>query len=200
MTYREMASIFGFTLNAFKTYGRFILKGKKSLKFTEQEIVEKLKDRPYLSIDYSTYKSSGEKCRFIDSDFGDFWMSLESLLKTKGHLKRKRAIAKSSEVMFKRVKAIQNDLDRKVGHKKLRLVPESFVSILDYANFVDADYGECRLCVSSVLYGASMHKKRKAENRIRSSLEPIKKRIFDMYGDLLDRGLVVSPAIIKIAN
>lgn len=40
---------------------------------SQQEILEKLKDRPWLTVDFSTYQGTKKKARFVDSEYGEFW-------------------------------------------------------------------------------------------------------------------------------
>ena len=60
-------------------------------KYTPQEI-EKIvqKTRPELSLDFNTFTSTNKKAKFIDKDYGEYWVLPKSLLHTpnKSHPKR----------------------------------------------------------------------------------------------------------------
>jgi very-short-patch-repair endonuclease len=139
-------------------------------KYTSYDVEKEIqKERPYISIDHSTYKKLSVKARFIDSEFGEWWAQPASVLHLKtGNPKRygnKTLSPKEVEEMVKRC------------IPELRLDYSSYINTHTRAKFIHKDFGEWIIRPNDLL-----NKKEKAvhpkfhQNKLLSP-EEVEKRI-----------------------
>jgi hypothetical protein len=142
--------------------------------YTGQEIEQIIqKDRPYISVDYSTYINTKTKCRFIDSEYGEWWSKPLPII-TRGGKHPARAAAQRSKAYSTPIEDISKRL---LSH--ISIVPETYISGNKKADFIDSEYGRWTATVSNVLRGRG-HPKRGHESTAKRnmiSLEEVKARL-----------------------
>ena len=145
-----------------------------SRKLTPEEVEKIVKSsRPFISLDYSTYIDRFSKARFIDSEYGEFWVTPGTLLYRKEavHPARKNKILKEknkwSKTADKNRKGLDSVLSKLPTH--LKIVPETYKGTSIKCTFIDSDYGEFIARPVQVLKGLSKHPKRPKEGSSRWS-------------------------------
>ena len=94
------------------------------------EIVrERLVQRPEIAIDEATFINATTKARFIDKDFGEFWMSPTCVFLGKGHINSKHRV---------KVKLLQKKMIEK--SIQVELVPKTYLGMKKKALFKDGEY------------------------------------------------------------
>jgi hypothetical protein len=128
---------------------------KRSSYDVEKEIK---KDRPYISIDHSTYKNTNEKCRFIDSEYGEWW-SIPQLVfgnKKTGH--PKRSFAEMGKENAKPIEEIKEYLTK--NFPEVSIDESTYKACGKKARFLDNKYGEYWSKPALVLKGKGSHPNR----------------------------------------
>ena len=110
--------------------------------------------RPWLSLDYTTYKSTGKRARFIDGEYGEWWaVPSQIIARPSNHPQR----------FIKKLKVPADEINRRlregVGHipprPHLQVIPDTFQGWDRYATFMDTEHGEWVVFPNSVLKGAN---------------------------------------------
>lgn len=119
----------------------------KSPEYVENEIKE---TRPYISLDYSTFKNMMHKARFIDSDFGEFWDIPTTLL----HFKKRRHPKGACNSLLT-ASEIEKRLQKIKPH--VSLDHTTYTNTSTKAMFIDKKHGEWWATPNNVLEKNSEH-------------------------------------------
>lgn len=138
---------------------------RKRNRLSIHEIVKRLPN--YITLDTSTYINTTTKARFIDKDYGEFWMTPNKLFNGRNHKLRSKEIVKS------KLSLSVDDIKKRLPDV-LELDATSYVNRNIKARFIDKEYGEFWALPKCVLRG-SKHPKRKnitklSENDINQKL------------------------------
>jgi hypothetical protein len=109
------------------------------------------KDRPYISLDHSTYKDTNTKARFIDDLYGEWFATPTSILKGRGHPQRKREGL--SALKNTPISSIIMELE-KVHGDLVKIDPSTYTNKKTVARFIDSVHGEWWTKPTIVLKGA----------------------------------------------
>jgi hypothetical protein len=100
---------------------------------TAQDVAANLP--PHITLDESTYVDTKTKCRFIDSKYGEWWATPDSVMHGHGHkLRGMEKTAESSRLTAAEVAAALPP--------ELTLDPDTYVNSTTLARFIDSEYGE----------------------------------------------------------
>jgi hypothetical protein len=119
-------------------------------KLTLEEVLYKIKDRPYLSIDFSTYIDTKTKARFIDSTYGEFFKNPEKVFAGANHNDRSKI-----EGSTKRTTSIEEVKLKLANRPYLNIKEDTYTTIKNKADFVDSEYGPFTTQVQFVLRGGN---------------------------------------------
>lgn len=138
---------------------------------------------PELSIDLSTYKSYKEKCRFIDSEYGEWWACVANVIGKKClHPMRRRVLVSllkktPIEDVIQKIYDVWGDI--------VSLDRESYYSKGYRCRFIDIEYGEFFTSIKHLLNGHG-HRRRgilkHSATRI-LQIDDVKKRLLDVHGN-----------------
>jgi len=112
-----------------------------------KEVEDKIQgDRPYISLDHSTFVKTTVKAKFIDSKYGEWWAKPTMVIIGRGH--PKRGAKCSMEKFLVRLKPFNLDVD-----------VDTYDGLSAKARFIDPIYGEFWAIPKNVLNG-TRHRKR----------------------------------------
>lgn len=143
-------------------------------------------DYPQLTLDETSFKNMSTKCRFVDSDYGEFWAYPGNIVykRTKHRLRGAKAGGDKNRVkvgvFVERLSALPDN--------HLSLDVASFRGMTQRARFIDDEHGECFLFPSMVLSRDVLHPVRgvaKFQAAMRVSIQSIKDRIKTIHGDAI---------------
>lgn len=156
-----------------------------SKRYTKEEIEELLKIHyPEVSIDFSTYTFTKTKCRFVDEEYGEFWMK-PRLIWSIGAKHPQRSRAKTSARCRLKIEEIQKRLLEKYGDI-LTIDALTYTHGRAKARFIDRDFGEFWSRPDSVLNSGHRHpqRARKVSSKLLSlPVEEVKERLKQVWGD-----------------
>jgi hypothetical protein len=97
-----------------------------------QEVEARIKiNKPYVTMDYSTFSGTENPCRFIDDMFGEYWSQPVRLYaKNKGFHKKRRTISKSIE-----------DAQKKMP-EFVKIIESSYINFNSMCDLIDTEYNE----------------------------------------------------------
>jgi hypothetical protein len=123
----------------------------RGIKLTESVINSRLP--PYLTIDFPTFKKSTYKARFIDSEYGEFWIVPYAVFRGQNHPKRgkKNAISK---------KKLSIDSIKSRLPEHLKIIDNTYVNASSKCMFIDSIYGQFEARPTVILQGKSEHPNR----------------------------------------
>lgn len=100
---------------------------------TEQEVNSRLPD--HIKVDYSTYTTAQQKCRFIDKEFGEFWAKPMKVFtgNSKHPGRRKRP--------YKEVRLSREEVEARL-HSGITLDWSTYVSVRVKCRFIHPEHGE----------------------------------------------------------
>lgn len=157
------------------------------VKLTEELIISRLKasNRPEISIDYSTYQNVDSPCRFIDSEYGEWWASASNVIgKNSSH--PKRGHKKGGENKKLTLEEVKEKISQNYGDIVKIDELSYYQTNKDKVRFIDKDYGEFWQRLDVIVYGASCgHPKRGRESLVKSSrkdIEWVKNEIKKKWG------------------
>jgi hypothetical protein len=156
-------------------------------KLTVQEInsrVFKVHGDKIVLVD-TTYIGTNKKAKFIDKIYGEFWckpchVMAGTVSGKEGNLKKAKSQTLSLEEVKERI--------LKIHGENVKIVENTYKKVGATATFIDKDYGKWKTSVHHVLNG-KVHKDRAIKTntlKMVLSLEEIKKRIFDVHGDVVE--------------
>jgi len=99
-------------------------------------------DRPYISIDHTTYVNTRIKCKFIDSEYGE-WSALPSeVLRGTRHPNRSH-------------KLTSYEVERRIQQERpyISLDHDTYTNTTKKCKFIDAEHGEWYATPSKILSG-----------------------------------------------
>ncbi len=137
-----------------------------------------------VSIDESTYIDSQTPCRFIDTEYGEWFAAPNNVIHNKTrHPKRGEIIRieKRKTPMEKLKQMIFN-----IHGTTVTIDEYTYKNIHTPARFIDSIYGEWWTCPSAVINQGCGHKTRgvkKNSERRTIPIDTIKNRIFEIHGD-----------------
>ncbi len=135
-----------------------------TIKSNRQKIsVNDIKSRlpPHTTLDESTYINTQTKCRFIDSEYGEWWTIPNSIINVgRWHPKRRGTAAAKARTFS--VDTVKSKLPSHVT-----LDESTYVNTHTKARFIDSEYGEWWSMPYNV-YSGSQHPKRGLESKISS--------------------------------
>lgn len=140
-------------------------------------------DYPELSIDWSTYQGFSNKCKFIDSEYGE-WIAYcrDVVLRNQSH--RKRANKNIQEKHRIPIEKIKEKLF--LVHGDLVLIDEStYIDVRKDARFIDKEYGEFWAAPYYIYTYKARHPivGKQTQGGARNSETYIKNRLKEIYGD-----------------
>lgn len=141
-----------------------------SKKFTPEQVQNIIQEtRPYLSLDFKTYTDRFTKARFIDSTYGEFWITPASLLykQDSTHPFRKKEILKERQIWKKAADknriSVEDVIKKLPVHLSLDETTYKGTSIK--CTFIDKEFGPFEARPVMVLKGMAKHPKRQFEGR-----------------------------------
>lgn len=156
-------------------------------RITTEEALKRFNNDPclmqFINIDLSTYTNYTSKCRFIDSEYGEWW----TLPKYVIDLKCKHPLRSIAEQTQKRIISIEEVKKRikKVHGNVVTLDEKTYINITGKSRFIDKDFGEFYSITSHICNGHS-HPKRGilkcTQSRI-ASLRVVQESIQRIHGD-----------------
>lgn len=167
-----------------------------SKKLGPEDIEKIIKEtRPFISLDHKTYKGRKEPAKFIDSDYGEFWITPQTLLYRREavHPKRKNKILRQRNVWSK--VATKNTVPLKEVQKKLpphlKIQEETYKGTSLKCLFIDSEYGGFEARPIMVLRGKASHPKRQPTDSQRwktskLSFDEIKTRVENAGATLIE--------------
>jgi len=153
---------------------------RKALKVTiaveevKKRVYEKHKDK--LVLDEKTYRIAGEKARFIDKDYGEWWTVPSQVMLGVEHPQRS----------YDRYRLNMDEIKERIfeRHGDLVTIKEStYTSVDERAVFIDKELGEWSALPGHVFSGYG-HPKRKGNTR-RIKIKEVKEKLIEKYGDLI---------------
>jgi len=161
------------------------------------EDIEKIiqTSKPFISLDYKTYKNRDEPARFIDAEYGEFWVTPRTLLyrKESVHPDRKNKILRERKVWSaaaEKNKTPLEDLIKKLP-PYLSIDPKTYKGTSIKCTFIDVEYGRFEARPVVVLQGKASHPNRPPLNSnrwktTRLSFEAIKLKVESCGAELIE--------------
>lgn len=173
----------------------------KISKWSREKIKNRLNEIGYVEadIDYSTFTGMNQKCKFIDSQYGDWWVLPSNVVYNKSkHPKRSNCIRILNNSTG--IEEIKQKIKNQFG--EIVTIDEStYKSGNKKARFIDKEYGEFYQRVNVITNGLSKgHPKRGMESRKKSISVPIeefKTRLYDIWKEEIT---VVEDSYIDISS
>ncbi len=153
---------------------------------TESDIKQRLISLGHseISIDYSTYRGINVKCRFVDTEYGEWWAIPGNVLR-KGCRHPKRGHGEGGRKQTHSVERFKKRLRER--HGDVMTVDEStYVNTHTKARFIDKDYGEYWTRPDAVLNPGQLHPLRARDNarvKMRLPVDEFKHRLKQVHGD-----------------
>ena len=138
-----------------------------------ESILEKIKDRPYISINKDTYVNTKTKCEFIDSEYGSWLAKPISVIRGGNH--PRRSIDMQSRNKIIPVETIEQRLPKRVSINR-----ETYKGTGVRCEFFDVEYGGFWSTPYLVISGKKNHPTVSRLNKINSrkiSIDEFKKRL-----------------------
>jgi hypothetical protein len=146
---------------------------KKSVNRGRKMPLYKIKDRllsvhgDMVIIDETTYINTQTKCRFIDKDFGEFWMLPYHVFKGSGH--KKRSTIKNTNKMKLPLDEFKNRLNN--ISKDIILDDSTYNGLYKKAKFIHSKYGVWWALPNNIIYKNSSHPAAGEEKRVSTCIE-----------------------------
>lgn len=126
-------------------------------KLTVEVLLERLKDRPWLKLNLSTFKNIRTQALFIDDAYGEFWATPHQIIyQGSNHPLRGAAIKASKNTKYPQNPDIVESLVKK-DRPWISLKKETFISFCKSCIWVDDTYGEFNLSPYQVIIKGSQH-------------------------------------------
>ncbi len=123
-----------------------------SIEETKRRIYEAHKNM--VEICEETYIDSSTKCKFVDKEFGEFWMIPRHVFN--GHCHRKRGIQKQTKTMLLPMSELKKRLYEQHG-SKVKIDESTFKGLYHKAKFIHKKYGVWWANPSNVIEKGSSH-------------------------------------------
>lgn len=144
-----------------------------------------------IQLDESTFIGACYKARFVDIDFGEWWTRCYGPIS--GHVHPKRARQNAKEKMLLPIDEVLQRLKEKHGDN-VALDTSTYVGMTKKARFIDKDFGEWWAKPGNIINAGQKHRKRAHQEKITRgwkphnvlSLDEVKRRIQEKYGDLVE--------------
>jgi hypothetical protein len=161
-------------------YGEFwsrpksVLSGRQNpkrtfIKFSSYEVEEKIrKTKPHVSLDHSTYKNTHTKCKFIDSEYGEFWSIPNAVMN--GHDCKLRGLTKNLRSSIN----IEQEIQKTRNY--ISLDHSIYKNVHTKCRFIDKEYGEFFVSPASMLRNKEKRHPNSDPSRLLSPYE-VEKRI-----------------------
>jgi len=137
---------------------------------------------PQISIDLSTYTKLGAKCRFVDADFGEWWIAPNWVFRGSVHpIRAKLERRVDLDEVKRRIREINKT------YPELSVDDASYKMVSLPCRFVDSEYGSFMATPSNIFKG-HVHPRRgqvKSGKNRRISAEEVAQRIKRHWGDAI---------------
>ncbi len=158
---------------------------------TKEEIVRRLRATGHdeITVDLDTYKDTHTKCRFIDSEFGEWWAYPDNVIKKKsrhpkrGHAAGGKKQSHTIEYVKEKLKSIFGDI--------ITIDESTYINGGQKARFLDKEYGEfwCGVMemIGGYIKGGHPLRARQLISKGRlNDVEEMKSKIKEVWGDEIE--------------
>jgi len=126
------------------------------LKLTKKQIKDKIfkVHKGLIKIDINSYINTATKCKFIDIDFGEFYMTPQHVFQGSGH--KSRGILKQIKSQQLPLNEVKKRLS-KIHNGDITIIDNTYNGMYHKATFIHKKYGNWEALPNNVIYKKSSH-------------------------------------------